>query len=121
MSDLVGIAGFGAAGAALRYTVDHVVSQRYHSFPYGTLAVNLVGSFVLGTLSGMMASDDLSAGTMALLGTGFCGGLTTFSTFSFETGRLIEERRSGAALLNALGNVAGSVAAAGAGIWLVGH
>jgi CrcB protein len=66
-----------AVGAALRFLTAHVLDGRWHR---GTLLVNLVGSFVLGTLAGGAVSGD----ALALLGTGFCGGLTTYSAFSVQ-------------------------------------
>ncbi|BCY05294.1 putative fluoride ion transporter CrcB 2 [Actinoplanes sp. L3-i22] len=70
-----------AIGAPLRYVTDRYVQARYGSgFPWGTLAVNVAGSLVLGFVLGM----PLSHGLTALIGTGFCGALTTYSTFSWE-------------------------------------
>ena len=98
----------GAVGAPLRYVTDLAV-QRWHGgwFPWGTLVVNVCGSLLLGILLGAAASgpsgaaDAASAGVLALVATGFCGALTTYSTFSFETVRLIED----GAITAALGNV----------------
>jgi len=67
-----------AVGAPLRYVVGHVLDAR---MPWGTLLVNVGGSFGLGLLVGL----DLPAGWMSLLGTGFCGGLTTYSAFAVQT------------------------------------
>lgn len=77
------------AGAPLRYLTDRAVQARHDSlFPWGTLTVNMVGCLVLGGLTG----SGLGAPALALLGTGFCGALTTYSTFSYETLRLVERR-----------------------------
>jgi CrcB protein len=93
-----------AVGAPLRYLVDRAVQTRHESaFPWGTLGVNILGSLVLGVLTGLPAASAVSA----LLGTGFCGALTTYSTFSYETMRLA---RSGLRL-HALANVVISVLA----------
>lgn len=77
----------GAIGAPLRYLTDRTV-QTWHQtrFPWGTFAVNVTGSAVLGVLAGA----TVSSGTYALVGTGLCGALTTYSAFSYETLRLAE-------------------------------
>ncbi|MFD7611333.1 fluoride efflux transporter CrcB [Streptomyces sp. NPDC059828] len=86
----------GAAfGAPLRYLTDRAVQARHGSeFPWGTFAVNVAGSLVLGLIAGVSAAEGRSSGVYALLGTGFCGALTTYSTFSYETLRLVERGRS---------------------------
>jgi CrcB protein len=84
----------GAIGAPSRYVMDRYVQSRHRlRFPLGTLTVNLLGCLVLGLLAG----SDWSTGQHALIGTGFCGGLTTFSTFSVETVELLQGRRAVAA------------------------
>ena len=76
----------GAVGAPTRYLADRWISGRHAvRFPFGTLTVNLIGCFVLGLLAGGVAHSGWSADAYALVGTGFCGGLTTFSTFAVET------------------------------------
>lgn len=104
-----------AVGAPTRYLTD-VAVQRLHStaFPWGTWLVNVAGSFVLG----VVVAADLSWVT-TLVGTGFCGALTTFSTFGYETVRLTEEGESAAALFNVVLSVTAGVAAAALG-WVVG-
>jgi fluoride exporter len=83
----IGVAGFGALGAVARFRVDSAVSSRLPSdFPFGTLVVNLSGSFALGVLVGASVSHRVAF----LLGTGFTGGYTTFSTWMVETERLGE-------------------------------
>ncbi|MEV0681214.1 fluoride efflux transporter CrcB [Actinosynnema sp. NPDC050436] len=99
-----------ATGAVARYLTDRAVQSRHRSgFPLGTLAVNLVGSFVLGCVAGAAPA------WAALVGTGFCGGLTTYSTFSFETVRLLEDRAYRQAVANVAVSVTAGVAAAAAG------
>jgi len=72
------LVAFGAAvGAALRYVAGHLLDGRFHR---GTILVNWVGSLLLGFFSGL----GLAGHTMALLGTGFCGGLTTYSSFAVQ-------------------------------------
>ncbi|MDJ0463527.1 CrcB family protein [Streptomyces sp. H27-C3] len=76
-----------AVGAPLRYLTDRAVQARHDSvFPWGTFVVNAVASLVLGLLTGALVSSS----TYALLGTGLCGALSTYSTFSYETLRLAE-------------------------------
>jgi fluoride exporter len=83
----IGVALFGACGAVARFRVDGAVSARLPGdFPAGTLVVNLTGSFALGVLVGASASHRLAF----LLGTGFMGGYTTFSTWMVESERLGE-------------------------------
>lgn len=97
-----------AVGAPLRYLADVAVQRRHDSvFPWGTLAVNVLGSFLFGMIAALARGGDLSAGVVAGLGVGFCGALTTYSTFGYETLRLID----GGAHLFALANVGISVAA----------
>ncbi|MFF0635632.1 fluoride efflux transporter CrcB [Nocardia sp. NPDC004151] len=84
-------------GAPVRYLTDRAIQTRHDSvFPWGTLTVNLAGCLILGALTGAAASSP----TFALLGTGFCGALTTYSTFGYETIRLTEERSYLYAALN---------------------
>lgn len=76
-----------AVGAPLRYLADRAVQARHDSvFPWGTFVVNVAGSLVLGAVTGAAVSSSAST----LLGTGLCGALTTYSTFSYETLRLAE-------------------------------
>ena len=102
----------GAIGAPLRYLVDRAVQARHDSlFPWGTLAVNTVGSLILGLLAGGTAAHAVPGTAMALLGTGLCGALTTYSTFGYETIRLLEERAHRFAVLNAAAAVAAGLGA----------
>jgi CrcB protein len=79
-----------AVGAPLRYLTDRAVQSRHDSvFPWGTVLANLGGCLVLGGLVG--AGTALPGWLAALLGTGLCGSLTTYSTFSYETVRLAED------------------------------
>ncbi|MFE5796013.1 fluoride efflux transporter CrcB [Streptomyces sp. NPDC056503] len=99
-----------AVGAPLRYLTDRAVQARHDSvFPWGTFTVNVVGSFTLGLLTGVT-----SAQAHLLLGTGLCGALTTYSTFSYETLKLYEGGAKGYAVLN----VAGSLTAGLGAVWL---
>ncbi|MFE6183314.1 fluoride efflux transporter FluC [Streptomyces sp. NPDC056465] len=93
----------GAVGAPLRYLTDRAVQARHgaglpYVFPWGTLTANAAGSLLLGLLTGA----SVSAPAFALLATGLCGALTTYSTFSYETLRLAETGRGFLAGANVL-------------------
>ncbi len=109
----------GALGAPVRYVVDLMVQSRHDSvLPWGTFVVNATGSLVLGVTAGGVAAAGGPQWLLTLVGTGFCGALTTFSTFSFETVRLAEEGALGAAAVNVAGSVLVGAAACAAG-WSV--
>jgi CrcB protein len=104
-----------AVGAPLRYLTDRFVQARHSSgFPWGTLTVNAAGSLLLGFLLGLPVESWLAA----LLGTGFCGALTTYSTFSFETLRLAREGERFLAGAYAIGSVLAGLGAASVGFLL---
>ena len=103
---LIGIGGF--AGSNLRYVVDTIVSN-----PIGTLGIDVLGSFVLGLVTFAGVGKEV----VLLVGTGACGSFTTFSSFSFETVRLVEQGESTAAAVNGAANLVGSLAAIGVA-WL---
>ncbi|GHH10420.1 fluoride efflux transporter CrcB [Streptomyces lanatus] len=105
MNWLLVVAG-AMVGAPLRYLTDRAVQSRHDSvFPWGTFVVNISGSLILGLLTGAVAAGAASSHVQLLLGTGLCGALTTYSTFSYETLRLTE---TGAGLY-AAANIVGSV------------
>ena len=107
MSLLLVIAG-AAVGAPLRYLSDRAIQSRHDSvFPWGTFAVNVIGSLILGLVTGAVSAGGASPEVQLALGTGFCGALTTYSTFSYETLRLLE----GDARFLAAANVAASIVA----------
>lgn len=109
----------GAVGAPLRYLTDLVVrSRRVSVFPWGTFTVNAVGSLVLGAVAGFSAAHAASSWVLPLLGTGFCGALTTFSTFSYETIRLVEEGSILQASLNVVASLGLGFAALATG-WAI--
>ena len=108
-----------AIGAPARYLTDRAVQARHDSvFPWGTLTVNLVGSLVLGFL--VAASAHLSPAVTAALGTGFCGALTTYSTFSYEILRLLEDRSRFYAVANVVASLLGGLGAVAVGWTLAG-
>jgi fluoride exporter len=104
-----------AVGAPLRYLVDRAVQGCHDSlFPWGTFAVNVTGSLILGVLVGGAAA--VPDGVATLLGTGLCGALTTYSAFGFETIRLIEDRAGFYATANAVASIVAGLGAAFVGI-----
>ncbi|MFJ2190767.1 fluoride efflux transporter CrcB [Kitasatospora sp. NPDC087861] len=118
MNWLLVVAG-AVVGAPLRYLTDRAVQARRDSvFPWGTFTVNVVGSLVLGLVTGAVVAGAASAQVQVLLGTGLCGALTTYSTFSYETLRLVETGAGRYALANVVGSVVAGLAAvyAGAGL-----
>lgn len=114
------LVGLGASlGAVGRYLLDQAVTRRRGKpFPAGTWLINITGSFVLGLLTGFAAHHGLSPHVVAVLGVGFCGGYTTFSTFSYETVRLTEDGLGLVALGNVLVSVVTGLAAAALGLGL---
>lgn len=110
----------GASGAVARFVVDSSIKRRWPSpFPLATVTINVTGSLLLGILAGLVLFAGEPAAWQTVIGTGFCGGYTTFSTASFETVRLVQQNRPGLALLNAVVSLVVSVAACAAGLALV--
>jgi len=109
----------GAIGAPARYLVDGFVQNRSRGvFPWGTFVINMTGSLILGFLTGLTMYHGLGTLPKVAIGTGFCGAYTTFSTFSYETLRLLEEGAVLAASLNAAVSVMVGLAAAAVGLAL---
>jgi CrcB protein len=110
----------GAAGSVARFWLNGVVSERYGAtFPWGTMAVNVLGSFVIGVLGAMTLpegrmSSEARAVTTQLLMIGICGGFTTFSSFSLQTLNLLRDRE----WLYAGGNILLSVVLCLISTWL---
>ena len=118
MNQILAIAGGGAVGAVLRYWMSNgIYALSGRGFPYGTLAVNVLGSLLMGFLFVWLLERMVDGVALrAFLLIGLLGGFTTFSTFSLETITLIESGQLFRAVLNALLSVVLCVAAAGLGI-----
>ena len=102
-----------AVGAPLRYLIDRSVQARHDSaFPWGTFAVNIIGSAVLGLIVGAVTAAAVPRSLQLLVGVGFCGALTTYSTFSYETLRLNEDGARVYAVANVVASVAAGLGAA---------
>lgn len=116
MTPLLVVVG-AMVGAPLRYLTDRAVQARHESvFPWGTLAVNAAGSFVLGFLYAGARAHGISPQVVTLVGTGFCGALTTYSTFSFETVRLWEDGLRFYAAANTVASIVAGLGAVACGI-----
>lgn len=109
----------GGLGAATRLLLDGLIRTRVSAnMPWVTIIINVTGSFALGLLAGLAAGQLVSDASFAIVGAGFLGGYTTFSTASFETVRLLQERKWVAGTFNALGVLAATTLVAGVGLWI---
>lgn len=105
-----------AVGAPSRWLLDQAVQSRHDRvFPLGTLTINVSGSVLLGFVLAAASLGRAGPQVVALVGTGFCGGFTTFSTFGYETIRLVEDGSTAEATLNVLVSVVLGMIAALAG------
>ena len=116
MSLLLVIAG-AAIGAPLRYLADRAIQARHDTvFPWGTITVNVLGSLILGIVAGAVTAGAASPQVQLALGTGFCGALTTYSTFSYETLRLLEDDARLFAAANVVASIVAGLGAAFLGV-----
>jgi len=113
------VALLGGTGAVARFVLDGFIRSKWASLvPMGTLVINVSGSLLLGVMTGLVMVGIESTDLRVLLGTGFCGGYTTFSTAMIDTVRLMQQRRWVAAFLNGAGMLVLALAAAVLGIFL---
>jgi CrcB protein len=107
MLNYILVSAGAAIGGALRFGISNYIQKNISViFPYGTLVVNVVGSFILGIVMFYLNEKELIGNEFRLfLAVGFCGGFTTFSTFSFETFNLFRDAEFGLAIYNVLLNV----------------
>lgn len=119
---LLGVAVAGGLGAAARYVVDGAIQERWRGpFPIGTFVINVSGSLLLGALTGFFIHHVTApADLMTIVGTGFVGAYTTFSTLMYESLVLLRGGGRRYALANLLGTLVAATAAAAAGLWLGG-
>lgn len=117
---IVLVALAGGLGAISRFSLDSYITDRWPApLPVGTVVVNVSGSLLLGLLTGWALAGG-GGEVLAILGTGFLGGYTTFSTASVEAARLARSGRGLGAALQAAGMVILGLAAAMAGLWIAG-
>ena len=110
----------GGAGSVLRYMAGRLMPATLSGspFPSAILLVNVLASFVLGAIVGWVINRAVGEEARLLIGVGFCGGLSTFSSFSYDTVVLLQNGRPGAALLNIGLNVTLCLVASFGGLWL---
>lgn len=113
------IAVAGGAGAVCRFVLDGLLTSLSEAdFPWPTVLINITGSLLLGLITGFAVSGLLPEAWRLVLGTGFLGGYTTFSTASVDTVRLLQQRRWTAGMVHGLGTLVIAVGAAGLGLGL---
>ncbi|WP_413767644.1 fluoride efflux transporter FluC [Rhodococcus pyridinivorans] len=116
---VVGVALAGSVGAVVRFVIDSALRARSgSSLPWPTVLINVTGSLLLGLLTGAVLFHDAPAEMLTIVGVGFCGGFTTFSTTSVDSVRLIVARRYASAAAIAFGTLATTLVAAAAGLAL---
>lgn len=109
----------GGTGSVLRWLLGMRLNPMHHAIPVGTLTANLLGAFIIGAgLAWFNRMTDIDPMWKLLITTGFCGGLTTFSTFSAEVVFLLQDGRFGWALMNVAINLLGSFAMTAAAMWI---
>jgi CrcB protein len=102
---VIGIAVAGALGALARYGLDELIGRRTGAFPWGIFLVNITGAFLIGVMVEALEPRFEDSWVRLAVVTGFLGAYTTFSTFSLDTYRLLEEGHGGQAVFNAIGTL----------------
>ena len=110
----------GGLGSALRFGIGKYLNSAENSIPYGTFAVNILGSLLIGIILGLAAKNsNISQNTVLFLATGFCGGFTTFSAFAYENHVFLKSGDLGSFALYTFGTFIVGFAAVFFGLWLV--
>jgi CrcB protein len=115
---IIGLGGF--LGSMLRYITVRLVDGKLNAvFPFGTLTVNIVGSFLLGIIYMLaLRKAGLTENGRLFLGVGFCGGFTTFSAFALENFSLMQQKLMGTSVLYISLSVVAGILALAAGVWV---
>lgn len=119
MSPLLLVAGGAMVGALGRYAAETLMQRDGEGFPWGTFAVNVVGSFILGLTLAAEREQLVSPNLLLVVGAGFCGALTTFSGFAYRIEAELRRRQWRLAAAYAMGSVAVGLAAAAVGYGLI--
>ena len=115
---IIGLGGF--LGSVARYVTVKFVDEKLNPvFPYGTLTVNILGSFLLGIIYIIaLRKAGITENGRLFLGVGFCGGFTTFSAFALENFSLMQEKLIGTSVLYISASIVGGILALVAGVWV---
>lgn len=117
MMTWVGVALAGSFGAVARYGTDRAVQHRWPgTFPLGTFVVNVTGCLALGVVAGLLDAGRVGGDTADVVGSGLLGAFTTFSTFGYETVRLVEHDRPAVAARNVVASLVMGLIAAAVGL-----
>lgn len=115
---LIGTGGF--AGSISRYVLTKLISSKWPmAFPWGTFGVNVLGCFLIGVVMGLSFQSAMNTQTRLLLATGFCGGFTTFSTYSLEIFELYQRGEAGISILYLFASIPAGFLSVWLGLWLV--
>lgn len=119
MIGLLTVGAGGALGSMARYSLSGLLGKYIQTFPLAIMSINIAGSFLLALIVGLLARYSQGSQTQyLLLAVGFCGGFTTFSTFSLESWQLISSGKLGFAAVYILGSVVFSILAFGLGLYV---
>lgn len=117
LKNLLLVAIGGALGSVSRYLIGVIINQ--NNFPYATLVVNMVGSFCIGLIMAYLLKQQENNFWRLLLTTGFCGGFTTFSTFTWETLQLLQQHKIFTAVIYAAISFIAGIAAVFTGYYII--
>ena len=122
LKEIIWVGAGSAIGGISRFAIGRWISNIASiSFPVSTFSINIIGSFIIGMLLSLQSKHGLSSATMLFLATGFCGGFTTFSTFSLENILLIKQGQLGIAFLYMIASLIVGLAAVYLGFKVINH